>query len=88
MMFPVVVNSKGFTRSDICHFLESKGIETRDALPIIFQPCYRGMWDPYDYPVSKKLWEDGFYIGCHQDLNSDDLEYTIATFKEFLSGRA
>lgn len=87
MMFPIVVESEKLTKMDICNFLEERGIETRDALPVIFQPCYKGMWDPYDYPVAKKLWERGFYIGCHQDLTDDDLEYTISTFKEFLDGR-
>lgn len=88
MMFPIVVESEKFTKMDICNFLEERGIETRDALPVIFQPCYKGMWDPYDYPIAKKLWERGFYIGCHQGLTDDDFDYTISTFKEFLDGRA
>ncbi len=86
MMFPVIVESDKFTKGDLTEFLEKKGIETRDALPIIFQPVYKGMWDPYDFPVAKKLWDRGFYIGCHQGLNDDDLAYTVDTFKEFLNG--
>ena len=87
MMFPIVVESNKFTKTALCNFLEERGIETRDALPVIFQPCYQGMWDPGDYPVAKKLWERGFYIGCHQDLTDDDFDYTVSVFKEFLDGR-
>lgn len=86
MMFPIVVNTSSFTKGDITEFLESRGIETRDALPVIFQPCYKGMWDPYDYPNAKNLYDNGFYIGCHQNLEDIDICYIIDTFKEFFNG--
>ena len=61
-------------------------IETRDMNPLIKQPMYKALYgdDIEDkYPVSKWINENGFYIGCHQELTEDDVKYVIRKFHEF-----
>ena len=75
MMYPIVLIDKGAGRkSEITAFLNERGIETRDMLPLIDQPIYRWL-QKKDYPVSMNLIENGFYVGIHQDLSTDDIEY-------------
>jgi dTDP-4-amino-4,6-dideoxygalactose transaminase len=85
MMFPIEV--KGGDKWDLIHFLEARGIETREILPM-----YQKITEPYlgnpvrfqsNYPVSHRVYQNGFYIGCHQLLTKDDLDYIINAFEEY-----
>lgn len=73
MMYALVL--RGDCKQNLCEYLEKNGIETRDMLPLTRQPCYRGMWNPDDYPVADWINRNGFYIGIHQGLNQADLDY-------------
>lgn len=77
MMYPIVV--KGKPKWDLVNHLEANGIETRDMLPITNQPVYSDWIKPGDFPVADMINEHGFYIGCHQDLTKDDLDYVCET---------
>jgi dTDP-4-amino-4,6-dideoxygalactose transaminase len=83
MMYPLVL--RGEPKTEIANFLEQRGIETRDMLPITNQPVYRtilGLREE-DYPVAKWVNESGFYIGCHQDLKQSDLDYVVEIFERY-----
>ena len=66
-------------------FLEQNLIETRFLLPLLNQPVYKRIFGDIenDYPVSKYITKNGFYIGCHQELRENDLDYIISIFKKF-----
>ena len=83
MLFGVVC--KGNYKRDLVNFLEENDIETRDLLPLLNQPVYKRYFGDVEkhYPVAKRLRENGFYIGCHQYLNSADINYVIGKFHEF-----
>jgi CDP-6-deoxy-D-xylo-4-hexulose-3-dehydrase len=81
MMYPIVV--KGPHKWDIVHHLESNGIETREMLPLTNQPAYRDWLDPGLYPVADMINRCGFYIGCHQDLSMEDIDYVCYQFERF-----
>ncbi len=87
MMFPIVL--KDLSKTDLVHYLEEHGLETRDMLPLINQPVYQELLklQGNDYPVSKWITESGFYIGCHQDLTDSDLDYMIELFARFWKPR-
>jgi dTDP-4-amino-4,6-dideoxygalactose transaminase len=40
---------------------------------------------PPDFPVAKYIDENGFYIGCHQDIEPDDIEYVRQVITDYLS---
>lgn len=88
MLFPLMLrkeNKTGLTR-----FLEEKGIETRDLMPITSQPVYKKMFgeDLEDrYPVAKKINKNGFYIGCHQYINKKQLDYIVSCFHDYFKGK-
>lgn len=83
MMFPIVLRHEN--KKDLVNYLEKHGVETRNMLPLINQPIYIKLFNlnPADYPVADWVNNNGFYIGCHQDLAVDDLNYVIKLIKTY-----
>ena len=83
MLFPIVLRKQ--KKENIVNYLESRGIETRDMMPLINQPIYQKLFkiNVKNYPVADWINNNGFYIGCHQYLTRDDLDYIIKIFKRF-----
>lgn len=86
MLFPILVkDGAGFSRDDlICH-LEDYNVETRYLMPLINQPIYKKLFGDLErhYPVARHLNKNGFYIGCHPEMNKSDLEYVADVFRDF-----
>jgi hypothetical protein len=77
MMYPLIVRDE--PKEDFSLFLEGRGIETRDMLPLTNQPVYHrilGITEA-DYPVADWVNRHGLYIGCHQHLSASDLDYLV-----------
>tara|TARA_B100002003_G_C14103669_1_gene530839 strand:- start:843 stop:1646 length:804 start_codon:yes stop_codon:yes gene_type:complete len=87
MLYPIVVISNKFTKTDLVHCLERHSVETRDLFPLIDQPVYKNLYGDItqQYPVSVFTSNNGFYIGCHQDLTQEDLQYLVGVFDDFFS---
>lgn len=81
MMYPLVLWHDD--KATVTNYLEVRGIETREMLPLTNQPCYRGRFNECDYPIAALVNASGFYIGCHQGLTRQDLDYIIDTFCEY-----
>jgi dTDP-4-amino-4,6-dideoxygalactose transaminase len=75
MMFPIVIDDPQISRRDAMVFLESKGVETRPFFNILRQAPYVEIFGNGEgqYPDSKFLSANGFYVGCHQMLAPADL---------------
>ena len=58
-------------------------IETRDMLPILNQACYSYL-NPIDFPISQWIVDSGFYVGVHQDLDAEDIQYILQTIGNYL----
>lgn len=76
MMYPLVMRNE--SKWPLVNYLEKRGVETREMMRLTDQPCYKGLWNPDDYPVAAWINRGGFYLGCHQDLDLEDMAY-IAT---------
>lgn len=87
MMYPIVITKDApFEKQDLIDHLEGLNIETRDMMPLINQPVYASMnIDPKEYPVADWVNNCGFYVGCHQDLTDNDLQYMADAMGAFLS---
>lgn len=87
MFFPLLLKEGSPVRKEVLmEFLGKHGIETRELLPLINQPCYKGLWDTTNgFTVAKSVNERGFYIGCHQDMTLDDVRDIGETFDKFFS---
>jgi len=81
MMYPILVRTA--SKWGLVEHLERRGIETREMLPLTNQPCYKGMWVERDYPVADKINDSGFYVGCHQGLIPEDMEYIAEVMLEY-----
>ncbi len=88
MMYPIVLRKE--SKVELVNFLEQRGVETRDMLPMTNQPVYHRLlkWREDDYPVAKHVNQNGFYIGCHQDLTRVDLEYMAQLFEQYFKKQA
>ena len=87
MMFPLVIRKgSGLDKAELTLFLENRGIETRDMLPLINQPFYRKMYKirQPNYPIADWVNRFGFYIGCHQEMRRVELDYILKAFIDFL----
>ncbi len=84
MMYPIVIKDKSIDRDEFCLFLEQRGVETRPLMPLLTQPVYKDIFGDIskNYPVAHEATTRGFYVGCHQQLTSDDLAYTAKTIKQ------
>jgi dTDP-4-amino-4,6-dideoxygalactose transaminase len=85
MMFPIVLDDSVMDKPHFMSYLNEWNIETRDMMPIVSQPIYQDMLDPNDYPVAKYIDGNGFYIGCHQDLEPEDIEYVLEVIRRYFS---
>lgn len=74
MMYPIVLRDT--PKRELVNYLEERGVETRDMLPLTNQPVYHKLLNlrPADYPVADWINTNGFYVGCHQGLNREDLD--------------
>ncbi len=79
MMYPIMETLTG-DKWPLVHYLEAAGIETREMLPLVNQPVYEHLWNEDDYPVAKQINEAGFYVGIHQDLTMEDIDYIADIF--------
>jgi perosamine synthetase len=88
MFYPLVIkHQSGINKRDLVLFLEDRGIETRDLLPILGQPCYGNMFYAPNYPMADYFRKNAFYVPCHAGLSAEDIEYIAATFAEFATVR-
>ena len=87
MLYGIVV--KGKDKTPLVNFLEDRGVETRDLLPLLNQPVYRRLFGDLEprYPVAKELNRSAFYIGCHQYMSAADADYVVDCFRAFFRGK-
>lgn len=80
MMYPMVYDGD---REKLLMHLEKQGIETRYMFPLLSQPIYRRLFPGLEdkYPVAKHLSEHGFFVGMHQGLTREDIEYIAEEIK-------
>jgi dTDP-4-amino-4,6-dideoxygalactose transaminase len=85
MMYGIQM-SGGLDKMPLVMHLEKNGIETRDLLPLISQPIFKDWFvgDPTRaFPVSSELIKTSFYIGSHQGMTGDDVDYVIRVIDDF-----
>jgi dTDP-4-amino-4,6-dideoxygalactose transaminase len=83
MMFPVIVHDG--RKRELVNHLEECNIETRDLMPLLSQPVYLERFGDLRerFPVATYNSANGFYVGCHQYLQTEELEYVAETILDF-----
>lgn len=87
--YPIVIKKpETISRKKLRETLEKKGVETRPLYGCIptQQPAYSYLKKKYQgkLPNAEYVGTNGFYVGCHQYLTEDDLEFIVKTFEETL----
>lgn len=90
LAFPLVIKDGApFSRLRLVKFLEKNNIQTRPIFTgnILRQPgfrkiTYRGLNN--GYPVTEKIMQQGFIIGCHQGLTEKHLQKIENVFTSFI----
>jgi len=90
MAYPIVIkNPVKLPRKKLRKELEEYGIETRPLFGCIptQQPAYEYLKKKYEgkLSIAESIGSNGFYIGCHQYLMQDDLDYISNVFEELLA---
>lgn len=85
MMYPLVLRHEH--KRDLTAWLEERGVETREMLPLTNQPVYRSWCDEEDYPTARWINDSGFYIGCHQDLTREELDQMIESISTYFAAK-
>ena len=75
MMYPIICPPG--KRTSVRDALEQAGVETRDIVQILHQPCYSGMWNPEDYPHANRISRDCLLVPCHQKVSQGDVELIV-----------
>jgi perosamine synthetase len=87
MLYGLVLKNED--KAPLVNFLEDRGVETRDMLPLLNQPVYKKLFGDIEsrYPVAKSLNRSAFYIGCHQYMTENDADYVIEQFRAYFRTR-
>jgi len=80
MFFPIVTPTEN--KRALVQKLEAAGVETRDLLPLINQPCMQDLVKGRRFPASRWLLDHAFYVGCHQHLSADQLDHVVEVIRK------
>lgn len=81
MVFPIVLKEED--KSGLKRHLRENGIEVRDMVPLTNQPCYRDIFEPSHYPVADWINRCGLYIGCHQHMTPEHMQFAAKIIKQY-----
>lgn len=87
LAYPLILKDHKISINNLKHNLEKEGIETRPLFSFIpHQVSYKYLKSEYEGKLlnAEYIHKNGFYIGCHQYLEEDDLEYIFTKFKKIL----
>ena len=85
LAYPIVIKNNAINRKELMQSLEQHGVETRPLFGCIptQQPAYSYLQQQYakKLPTADYVGSSGFYLGCHQYLSREDLEYISQAFR-------
>lgn len=89
--FPILVRENApFGRAEFVQHLEEAGVETRPLMAgnLIDQPCVRNTHFRVSGSLTntKRAKDRAFFIGIHQSLSREDLDYVSSCVEDFMTG--
>jgi len=81
---PIICDDNKIKTRLVEHF-EKNGVQTRNyfAGNILFQPAYRDLGQPFNYPEANKVLNLVFFLGCSPTIDDDKLKYLESVVNEF-----
>lgn len=92
LAYPIVIKRPEVVkREKLMRRLEELGVETRPLFGCIptQQPAFKYLKEVYEgrLPNAEYIGRNSFYIGCHQYITREDLDYIVWAFGEVLNGQ-
>jgi len=92
LAYPIVLReNEKISRDELIKELDLKGVESRPLFGSIptQQPAYSNLKDQYKgkLPNADYAGANGFYIGCHQFLEREDLDQIVVSLKKILANK-
>lgn len=88
LAYPIEILHNKINRSDLQQRLENRGVETRPLFGCIptQQPVFGSKREEYlgKLPIAHRLGQRAFYVGCHQYLTEEDLDYIEESFSAII----
>lgn len=84
MFYPILIKQCGL-RDKLLIYLRKRGIESREAMPIINQPCYAGLYKKGTCPNAEHWTENGLLLPLHPFMTNNDVDYVCNAVKRFFS---
>lgn len=71
---PIICSNK-LDKENLVKYLEGNGIQTRNyfAGNLLYQPAYRHLGNPKDYPIANIVLDQVLFIGCSPTISSDKI---------------
>ncbi|MBI3601323.1 MAG: DegT/DnrJ/EryC1/StrS family aminotransferase [Candidatus Omnitrophica bacterium] len=89
--FSIIVKpGLNFTKDEFVTFLEKEGVDSRNLFYSIptQTDSYQGMgYKLGDFPQSEYCSDQGTHIGCHQDIEQNQLDHVVLTVEKFLKSK-
>lgn len=89
LAYPIVIRDAKINREQFMTKLEHKGVETRPLFGCIptQQPAFSYLKPQYErrLPRADFVGKNGFYVGCHQYLSPEHLDYIVETISSTVS---
>ena len=89
LAYPIILKkNKRLSRRILRRALEAAGVETRPLFACIPTQVdsFKSLMNEYagQLPNAEYLGKNAFYVGCHQYLTEDDLDYMVAAFTKII----
>jgi len=84
--FPILIRESSLNREHLLSYLFKEGIDSRVLLSLTNQPKFIDLFGDIRerYPNSNYCNDNGFIVGCHQNLDEDDMEYVIEILERYV----
>ena len=90
--FSIVVRQGApFTKDEFVHYIESRGIDSRNLFYSMPTQCPSYAFLGHrlgDFPEAEYCSRQGTHIGIHQDLDREALDYVVEVVREFIQSHA
>lgn len=84
MFYPVIFPElKRGDRDKLMTFLLKHGVESREAMPLVNQPCYKGLYKKGSCPNAEEWAANGLLLPLHPQMEPSDVKYVSDVIKKF-----
>lgn len=81
MFYPVLL--KAGNRDKLLAHLRAKGIESREAMPLVNQPVFKALYQPGSCPNAETWTKNGLLLPLHPLMTPKDVSYVCESVKGF-----